>query len=885
MSWLSRLANAFRGGCVDRELDDELRFHLEARTEELMRSGVSAGEARRQARERLGNDLALRERSRDIRLAPWLESLWRDLRYGLRVLWKDRVVTLAAVLSLGLALGACTAAFALIDAMILRPLPVSQPERLVYLSFRYRGPEPGQSFSYPMLQRLQAASGAQIELFAASNEALNSAAFGNGEEEKVRNQFVSGNFFRVLGIVPALGRLLSPADDSAPGSSPVAVLSYSFWMRRFGGSPSVLGSRFQLGGKPYRIVGVARKGFDGIEPGIRTDFWLPQAMVTEALGDWSWNWFRILGRLQPGVTRQQAQQVLQAAFTNARRDWAPQAFGPNDAPERIQQFLTAPLYVRPAAGGPSDLRRDFARPMWLLAAVAGLVLLIACSNLTNLFTARAAARQREMALRISIGAGRARLVQQVLVEGALLASAACVLGFAFGAAVAPAIVGMLGSSRNPVYLDLQLTWRLVGFTTAAGVLSALLFALAPALRASGVAPQEALKGGGKHSARSALLRPVLAAQVGIGFAVLFVSGLFLASFVKLVNLDLGFSGNGVVLFTLAARSGARNTQVAEADLLDRVRALPGVRSAGMSEWGLFSGSGRDQVIRIPGRAPDPALANVLPISPRFFQTMGMRLLAGRDLNQTDMEKRSGAVVVNEAFARHYFPGEDPLRKRFTWPAHGSNAPDVPEQIVGLVRDAHYGSVRDPAPPTMYLPMEHLRGTLAVRAAGDPLRLIPAVRQAVRGFGPALEISEVVQQSTLVNNALLRERLLAVLSGFFAVVAVLLAAVGLYGVLSYSVVRRTREIGIRVALGARQSTVVRMVVAEIALATAAGSAGGLAAGEVLARSAAKLLYEVKPTGLPSIALPLASLLAAAAIAALRPAVRAARVDPAVALRED
>ena len=303
-------------------MEDELRFHLEARARELTRNGMAAAEAERKARRRLGNSLALREQSRDIRLTPRVEALWRDLRFAVRVLSKDRVVTIAAVASLALAIGACTAAFSLIDAMILRPLPVYQPERLIYLSYSYAGPAPSVSFSYPMLQRLRAVSAAQLELFAASAQSLSPAAFDRSEPEKIHNQFVSGNFFAVVGVTPALGRVLTPNDDLVPGAHPVAVLSQSFWMRRFGGSPAVLGQWFEIAGKRFQIVGVARHGFTGVEPGILTDVWTPMMMgPAEALKDWRWQWFRILGRLKPGVAAAQTRHVLQAAFTNARRDW------------------------------------------------------------------------------------------------------------------------------------------------------------------------------------------------------------------------------------------------------------------------------------------------------------------------------------------------------------------------------------------------------------------------------------------------------------------------------------------------------------------------------------------------------------------------------------
>jgi len=894
MSWFSRAANALGGGRLDKELDEEMRFHMEARAEELMRDGSSPTEAQREAQRRLGNSLAYREESRDARLAGWLESLGKDARFGVRILWKDRVVTLAAILSLALAIGACAAAFALIDALILRPLPVDQPDRLVYLAYEEGRPVPAIAFSYPMLERLRAVSGGRADLFAASGQYLNSAVF-KSEPEKVRAEFVSGNFFSVLGLGPEIGRVLTTNDDLTPGGGPVAVLSHNFWMRRFGGSRAAVGQWFRFAGKRFQIVGVARRGFTGIEPGTLTDFWIPQTMSSaESLQRWEMQWFRIFGRLKPGVTAAQAALAFQAAFTNTRREWAPLAFGANDAPEFKQRFLNAKLVLRPGASGTSNLRQAFARPMWILAVVAALVLLIACSNLANLFTARAMAREREMALRISIGAGRPRLLQQVLIEGALLAALACVLGLSFGAVAAPAIVGMLGSSQNPAYLDLHVGWRMILFTALSGLAAMVLFALVPALRASGTAPQEALKSGGaKHSGRSAMLRPMLAAQVAFSFMVLFAGGMFLFSFQKLVNVDLGFARNGVALVSLTASNKVQDAHLYMTQLIDRVRAVPGVRSAGISAYGLFADGRWTDTVRLAGRPPETAESVILPITPGYLGTMGIRLLAGRDLTVEDVMKQSSSVLVNEAFARHYFPGEDPIGRQFFRPLsnlpdsdfHDANRLGIPQQIVGLVRDVHYDSVREPAPPTYYIPLAQTwYASLAVRT-DDPLRVISLVREAVRGFGHSLQASEVRLQSTLVNDDLIRERLLAILSGFFALVAVVLAAVGLYGVLSYSVARRTREIGIRVALGARCGAVVRLVVTEAAVVIAVGLAAGVCGGKLLAGSVGKLLYEVKPTDVASIAFPVGCLLAAAALAAVRPAMRAAGVDPSVALREE
>ena len=853
MSWLSRLTNALRPDRLDGELEEELRFHLEARAEEAIRRGIAPQDAAREARLRLGNPLHTRETSRDARLMPWLESLVKDACFGFRMLRKDRGVTAAALVSLALAIGASLAAFALVDALLLRPLPVYQPERLVRLTTTDESdPHPNHTFNYPLFERCRLATRGQLELFAMSNQYPEPVVFAKsgGREEEARVQYVSGNALPSLGIRAALGRLLTPSDDLHPGAHPVAVASYNFWMRRFGGNPSVLGQWFSDGTRQFQIVGVTEKGFTGVEPGISSDLWVPTMMWwnPKDLSSAHSYWFGVLGRLKPGATAEAVQQPLQAVYTNFLRERAAD-FRPDESRALVARFMRGRLQVVPAPNGPSRLRETFARPLWILAAVAGLLLLIACSNLANLFTARALAREREMALRISIGAGRGRLMRQLLVEGLLLAGAASVLAAAFAAIAAPAIVGLLSRSDSQVYLDLHPDWRMTAFLLLACATATMLFALLPALRASAVSPHEALKSGGsKQSARTNTLRPMLAAQIAFSFMVLFVAGLLLLSFRQLTHVDLGFDPHGVALIDVRITNPdmfATHTPAGRIDalqLLDRVRQLPGVRNAAMCEFGFFTGSWMTENVRVPGRAPGDDGVNVIPVSPGFLETMGVRLLEGRAFTPSDVTSASSVVLVNQAFARRYYPGEDPVGKRF---AFAEKDRDLPQDIIGVVQDVRLQSVRDPAPPNLFEPTRSLTGTLAVRADGDPWRVVPLVRRQIRSFGHSLRDGDVTLQSTLVDDALLRERLLALLAGFFALAAIALAGVGLYGVLSYSVVRRTKEIGIRMALGAKQASVVRLVIREILAVAAIGLVVGLVLGRLLARPVESLLYEVKP----------------------------------------
>jgi predicted permease len=888
MSWLSRLVNVVRSDRLARDLADEQRFHMEARIEELVRRGVPPAEAARAVRRRFGNSLHHSESSRDARLVPWLDSVVRDVRFGLRMLGKNRTVTAAALLSLSLAIGACTAAFSLVDALILRPLPVRDPKSLFVVTSRRGDGRDRVAFNYPLYQGFRAAAADRAELFTATTPWPRPAILEGGEQnETVQAQWVSGNFFDVLGVRPALGRVLSPDDDRNPGEHPVAVLSYSFWQRRFGGSPNALGRWLVLEDKRYEVIGVARQGFFGIEPGVRIDFWVPNMMWdARALADSSYSWFRLLGRTSPGVSARDVWEALQPTFTGFLRERS--ADLPRDTPRsEVELLLRMALTVTPAPNGPSQFRNAFTRPLLILAVVAGLVLLIACSNLANLLLARAAAREREMAMRTSIGAGRARLIQQVLIENGLLACAATVAGVLFASAVAPAVVAAVSTRGNPLWLELHTDWRVAACAAAVGCTTLLLFGLLPALRAAWVSPDRVLRSeSGRHTSRGALLRPLIAVQVGFSFAVLFVGGLLLTTFRNLNNADLGFSRSGIVLFQIDhhKRLKPEAERAAALDLLEQTRHLPGVSGVGTSSYPLFSGSGWDNTIRLPGRAPEPVNAWLLAVSPGFFQAMGIRLLAGRDLAPHDTAPEIPSVVVNQAFADQFFPGVEPLGKVF-FRLIGRDR-QIRCEIVGVVRNAKYLNIRQRDYPTAYLPMRGLYGaTLAVRTAGDAAADIPSLRREIERINPAVRLGDAELQSALIANVMVHERLLALLAAFFAAIALALAAIGLYGVLSYTVVRRTREIGIRVALGARPRSVVRMVVAEIALMMAVGLTAGAGAGMLFGGSLESLLYRVKASEVWPYAVPLAALLVAAAASAIPPAFRAARVDPMEALRCD
>jgi putative ABC transport system permease protein len=890
MSLWSRLANVFRAGRVERELEEELQFHVDARIRELTAAGMTREAAAGEVARRFGSPLRLREQSLDVKLLPWLDSMRRDVRLGVRMLRKDAVVTGTAVVSLSLALGACVAAFSLVDALILRPLPVRHPEQLIYLAFpTYTAERPeADTFNDPLFVRLRDASRGHVELFAMSTQVIRPVTFGHegAEKEQVRTQYVSGDAFDRLGMSPAAGRLFTEQDDVRPGAHPVAVVSHAFWTRRFGGEATVLGRWFTLQDRQFQIVGVADKRFTGIEPGRPTDVWLPYAMYNpRAFGNAEFSWFRIFGRVKEDVRLEQAQSVLHAAFTNFRREYAPRLFGPERSPESVARFLASPLFVRSAANGPSPLRRQFERSLWILSSIAALVLLIAGSNVANLFLARTAAREHEMALRLSIGAGRGRLMQQMLVESALVAGAACVLGLLFAGVAAPWVVGMLASANDPMHLDLRVDWRLVTLAGGLVLLTTALFGLAPALRASNVAPMIALKtGGGRSGARAGVMRPFVAAQVAFGLIVLFVGSLLVLSFVRLSSVNPGFATSDVLLLSLEAvqRVDANQRRTALLEVLDRLRGVPGVQAVSSAEFNAL-GRAWTHNVRMPGTQHDWIEATMAPVTPGFFETMNIPLLAGRAFVPSDMDTaHSAAVIVNEAFATRYFGRERAVGRTFEGRFAETDDGGV-QEVVGVVADTRY-DLRKPAAPTIYIPLPlRSTGTVHVRVAGNPAALASRLREEVRAANPAFRVTTITTQSAAVDQTLLRERVLALLSGFFALVGLVLAAVGLYGVLSYSVVQRTREIGIRVALGARQLGVVRTVMADASGAALVGAGCGLAGALYLSRFVEALLFEVTPLDFWSLALPLGTLLLTALLAATLPAVRAVRVDPVIALR--
>ena len=892
--WLSRVAGSLRRGRGDRELEQELQLHLDMAADAARQRGYSAEDAQRAARIQLGGTTQAMEALRDQRSLPWIDALSSDIVFGWRQLNKHRAVSAAAILSLGLAIGATTAAFRLLDAVLLRTLPVADAGRLFVLSFTevdsQNRVEERDDFDYPTYRRYAKVVGDRGDLMVVGQTAQQDAAIGSaGEPEKAFRQFVSGNVFPSFGLRPAIGRLLTPADDDAPGAHPVAVISYDYWTRRFARDPAVIGQTIRLNNQTYEMVGVAPRDFIGTEPGRITDVFVPATMNVEALNSPGWSWFRIWMRPKPGIPTAEVQQVLQTAFTEEHQQRV-KTLPADTSRQSIDAYLKNTIALLPAAAGASGLQKNFRKPLLILAALVMLVLLIACTNVANLLIGQAMSRGREMALRVSIGAERWRLIRLVLVESALLAVCASLVGTLFGWWFAPLIVSMLAPAEDPVRLVLDADWRAIGFAVALATLVTCLFGLAPAIRASSFRPSSALKGESNPRGHRRLMDGLIAVQMAFCVFVLVVAALFVATFARLSHLPLGFSHEHSLVIEVMGRGKPEPVET-WSQTTDSLRQTPGVESAAMASWALLSENRWSGMVFVAGRPPETRPAYFLEVSPGFFDTMQIGRVDGRDFRLGDRAPRvdaadqpiPGVGIVNETFARIYFDGQNPVGRQVT--VRPGKQVQTPMDIVGVVRDTFYSNVRDPIRPIVFVPMgARNNGTLLVRTSGDPLVLASTLRHQVSAARPDLRM-QVSPMTSLVRRQIIRERLLATLSLFFAVVALLLACVGLYGVLNYGIVQRRREIGIRMALGARAAHVVRGVTRRMALMVAVGVVIGLAGGFGFGRLVERLLFQVKPVDPLVLLTPLFMLAAAASLAALPPVLRAVRIDPVQTLRTE
>ena len=882
MSLWSRISNVFRGEQLNHEIEEEFEAHIA--------EAVEQGRDPEQARRALGAAMQQRQQSHDVRVVGWLDSLRADLVFGWRQLKRNKVTSIAAILSLALAIGACTSAFRLIDALLWRSLPVDHPEQLYVLSRQGVGFDGKfgsfDSWAYPDFQLMRAAVKGQAELIAVSYADRADITFKTDQEmEKANVQHVSGWMFPIFGIEPAAGRLFTENDDLKPGAAPYAVLSYDYWSRRFGRDPNVVGRTFHFGDGIYQIIGVSEKKFTGTEPGTIIDVFIP-TMMNQRVTRQDSTWFRMLVVVPPGTAVEPLRAKL-AAVSHAFE--AKRLSGETGlSPETLKNVLNNETLLKPAPTGVSWMQNEYTRALGALGMLVLMVLLIACANVANLMTAQAAARGREMALRVSIGAGRWRLVQMVLVESALLAFLAAASGALFAWWSAPFVVSMINPPDNPARLILPADWRVLGFGVALTLVVVLLFGLLPALRASSVKPASILKGGDDPHSRQRLMHGMIALQVAFCFLVLFIAGLFVATFQRLSNKPTGFSAERILLLETTSRPA--QSPLYWDQVADHLRLVPGVERVSQASWPLLKGVGWNDSISVNGGPPSVDLAYFLNVSPGFLETMRIPLIGGRDFRDGDLYNNT--AIVNESFARRFLNDDSPVGRVFE--IASDDGKRQPMQVVGVMRDAYYRSIREPMLPVVFVPFHHKdekgqmlpekEETFVVRTtAANPLALASTLRQEVSKARSEFHVSNVRTQIELNQAQTVRERLLATLAFFFGAVALLLAGVGLHGVLNYSVQQREREIGIRMALGARAGDVTRRVTAGIAFAVIVGTAAGLALGMASVRYIESLLYEVKATDAGVLAVPCLTILFAVMIAAVPAVLRALRIDPVAMLR--
>lgn len=842
-----------------------------------------------------------------------MNGVWQDIRYGLRMLGKNPGFTATVVLTLALGIGANSSIFSLLNAIMLRAIPVRNPEQLVVLRWsahgqgkdigtssygdcrftEWRGPLYGScSFSYPMYKEIRAQTDAFSSVLAMAGAGQLNLS-GNGAASIVRGELVSGNYFQTLGVTAALGRTLEPSDDQ-PGAEPVAVLSYGYWQSAFGGSPTVSGKTIKLNGVLFTIVGVAGPGFVRLTPGKSHDLWLPlyQAQsVKPALEsrrkDEATNWWlTLVGRLKPGTSLAQAQAAVNIVFRNQLLYGAKPLLKEADDPR---------VALLPAQKGLVGMRQYLAEPIFILMGAVGMVLLIVCANVAGLLLARATAREKEMAVRLALGAGRGRIIQQLLTESLLLSLAGATLGIVFAYWSAEGLAAFISrNAYSPLVIDVQPDARVLLFTAGIALFTGILFGMAPAFRSTrvraNVAP--ALKesaasisgasGGARR--RFGLGSALVIAQVALSVIVLVGAGLLVRTLANLKSIDPGFDTHNILLFginpTLAGYKG-EEVRTLYGELQSRLASVPGVISASYSSDILLNSGLWTAGVHIEGQSDKSKVnTNILAVGPGFFETMRLPLVAGRTFAILDVRSGHSVAIVNQAFVHRFLEARNPVGLHFEVDGD-DNKPE--REIVGVVADAKYDTLRKGVEPTAYLPIQDGAAYFALRIASSPAALIPAVRRVVGDLDNNLPLFDVRTQTETIDRLLFNERLVARLSSLFAVLALILASIGLYGLLSYEVVRRTRELGIRTALGAQHRDVFRLIARRGILLTVAGAVGGIAAAIGVTRYLGSLLYGVQatdPTTFASITILLALV---ALLACYVPGRRATRVDPLVALR--
>jgi predicted permease len=917
---MRRFFQKLRALLYRRRKEEDLRyeqFHLEEEAEEREAAGLAGEDARRTAQRDFGNMALVQEETRAAWTWTCLEQFVQDCRYGLRNIAANKTFSLLAILSLSLGIGANTSIYTFMDSLLLRSLPVSDPDSLAVLNW---GANPvGRDFVMRSMSGSTWRDGKWIEvsgifpypafeLIRTNSAPVFSSVFAyyptrkvnvmvKAQAEQASGEFVSGDYFRGLEVLPAAGRMIIPDDDRA-GAPAIAVLSFAYSQRRFGDITSAPGQSILINNAPFTVAGVAPPGFFGVDPGAAPDFYIPLhtnlllplrggAQNAEGYLEPNYYWLEMMARLRPGVSLTQAQAVLGPIFHR----WVD-----TTANDRERAALPE-LLVREGAAGLNTLRRQYSKPLFVLLAMVGLILAIACTNIANLLLARATARRREMAVRLSLGAGRFRVIRQLLTESALLASIGGVLGVAFAIWGIRFLTLLLANGREDFTLHPDLNWSVLGAAVALSLLTGLLFGLAPALQSARVDVTPALKetragqAGSQHSLRGVSLSQMLmVTQISISLLMLVGAGLFVRTLSNLQSIQLGFNRDNVLLFRMNARqAGHRDPEIIKfySDLQKRLSAIPGVRGASASHSPLLgAGTWSGYVVPVGQERKTPT--HILMTASDFFETMQIPILLGRAFDNREQPGSQPVAVVSEAYAKRYFPDRNPLGQHIVI----SRRPPLESrdvEIVGVTRNVRYGDLKGefrdiaylPFNQGSYVPVEEM--TFALRTNGNPLRYVNTVRTIVREADPRVPLTDVKTQAAQIDQTMNQEIIFARLCTAFAILALLIASVGLYGTMSYTVARRTGEIGIRMALGAQRGAVVWMVLRQAFALALVGLAIGLPTALSMSRLVGSFLFGVKPNSAATLVFAVVILLSAVLVAGYVPARKASRIDPMTAVR--
>ena len=908
----------FRRRPREEDIDEELNYHLEMLARERIEDGENPVEAGMAARRKLGNWSLIKETTRAMWTWTSLEQFGQDLRHGMRGLVKTPGFSVVAAATLALGIGANTALFTVINAVLLRALPAQDPDRLVLLSNPVAhgigvGDGSGKRylFAYSEFEQLrdrnQVFSGlCAVDSFVRRLPVAVQGTAPTAESEQANVSLASGDYFKVLGIRAYRGRTFSADVDKTPHANPVAVISHSYWRKRFGLDSSVIGRKIRIRSTTFDIIGVAQDGFSGETVGSYTDIWVPLSMQNEVFPAWTSFlekasnplqkilWLHLIARLKPGVTLEQARAGINLTLGQIR-----QADVTDMSADRRREYLNARIILTDGSRGANALSGSVGDPLKILMGVVGLVLLIACANVANLLVARGAARQREIAVRLALGAARVRLLQQLLTESVLLAVIGGALGLILARWGASLLVRMVSTESNRVFLDLHPDGRVLAFTLGVSVLTGILFGLAPGFRAARLDLNTVLKGaekgtvrGGAHHGRIPAGRILVAGQIALSLALLIVAGLFLRSFQNLAQVNPGFDHDHILQFDIGflESSGYKGPAIhrVHQELLARLRDIPQVKGATLAFMGLFAGNDTADQISVNGTKPssDPehqVRKDLVPAN--HFADIGQPVLTGREFTVAD--ERSGQLVgvINQTLAKTFFPKTNPIGKRI-WFGH-----DHPQQlvVVGVVGDSKHNSLREPASSQFWLPFFNPRGdepsfcSFQVRYTGDKASVVTGIRAAVKSVAPAVPPVEVHTMNELMGETLITQRLISQLSSFFGVLALMLASIGLYGVMAYNVASKTNEIGIRVALGAVPRDILAIVLREALVLVGIGIALGLPSILAFKHWISSQLFGLTPVDPPAIAIAVLVLTAVTVVAGFIPARWASRVDPLIALR--